>query len=486
MIVEFSIANTFSIKEQQTVSFEAVADGDDGSGSRADFADADSTGYKSDRAPASLHCINVAGQRLLKVACIYGANASGKTNILTALRFYVRFAVDSFTALKPAEPTHFVPFRFDAQTALDPGFFNIVFYIKNTAGNSGTAASAPATYTRYDYELLLCATHVVKEKLTYAVASPTAAHADHADGAAYTSGRTRLVYERRDDGSVKWGAGITGAKKLVAEMTRPNCTVLSTAAQARQPLFTELYDYLSKRFGGAGVPWSAVGSGAAAVGQLSPRTLQRIEDDPAYKEKVIGLFNASDIAPISDIRVETQYLSDDYISQLSPAAQDELAANPDRAKSRRALFVHKYDGHEYALPVGLESAGTLRMLELLAPLSDVIKSHAFILIDELEMSLHEELVQVFLRLFLESSDDSQLLFTTHNQDLLDSGLLRDDEIWFCYKTENGNSVYNAITDYAGIGAEPSRKKLYQAGKFGALPVVDMSALLELFNAEKDR
>ena len=126
------------------------------------------------------------------------------------------------------------------------------------------------------------------------------------------------------------------------------------------------------------------------------------------------------------------------------------------------------------------------MLELIAPLTDVINSQSFILIDELEMSLHEELVETFLRLFLEASEDSQLLFTTHNQDLLDSGLLRDDEIWFCYKTESGNSVYNAITDYAGISAQTSRKKLYQAGKFGALPVVDISALMELFSAEKDR
>lgn len=440
MIVEFSIANTFSINEQQTVSFEAV------------------DGCTGDARAGDIHCIQIAGQRLLKLACIYGANASGKTNILTALRFYVRFAADSFTALKPQESTHFVPFCFDEQSAHEPGFFNLVFYLQNADG----------LYTRYNYELLLCATHVVKEKLSAANVSTAA------------SARYRLIYERLDDGRVKWGSGVVGAKKLIADMTRPNCTVLSTAAQAQQPLFSELYSYLSKRFGGSGV--SGI---AGSQNQLSAFTLKRIEDDAAYKEKVIGLFNASDIAPISDIKIETQVLSDEYISQLPADMQETFAVQPERAKSRRALFVHKYDGREYELPVGLESAGTLRMLELIAPLSDVIKSHALILIDELEMSLHEELVETFLRLFLETSTDSQLLFTTHNQDLLDCGLLRDDEIWFCYKTDSGNSVYNAITDYAGISAEPSRKKLYQAGKFGALPVVDMSALMELFSAKKD-
>ena len=443
MIVEFSIANTFSIKDCQTISFEAVTD-----------AVAPTDGVDT---ASAVHCIELgegeSRRRLLKVACLYGANASGKTNILTALRFYVSFTINSFTTLKPGEATHFVPFRFDEQTAQDPGFFKLVFYLQNPASGA---------YTLYDYELLLCATHVVKEKLTSAPLTAAA-------------GRKRLVYERTDDGKVKWGSDVTGAKKLIAEMTRPNCTVFSTAAQAQQPLFLQLYEALATRFCGMALP-------SADLEQLSSFTLKRIEDDPAYKEKVISMFNASDIAPISDIRIETQTISEGLLRQLPGAVQDAFAAHPDRAQSRRALFVHKYADKEYELPAGYESAGTLRMLELLAPLSEVIKKHSFILIDELEMSLHEELVETFLRLFLVSSNDSQLLFTTHNQELLDAGLLRDDEIWFCYKTESGNSVYNAITDYAGITAGVSRKKLYQAGKFGALPVVDMNQLLELFNA----
>ena len=93
---------------------------------------------------------------------------------------------------------------------------------------------------------------------------------------------------------------------------------------------------------------------------------------------------------------------------------------------------------------------------------------------------------MFIQLFLESSEESQLLFTSHNQDLLDSGLLRDDEIWFCNKASDGSSKYTSITDYTGIRKETSRKKLYQADKFGALPNVNMNALRELFRATKNR
>jgi len=125
-------------------------------------------------------------------------------------------------------------------------------------------------------------------------------------------------------------------------------------------------------------------------------------------------------------------------------------------------------------------------MQLALPLYDLVVSKSIVLIDELEASLHGVLVELFLELFLETSNNSQLLFTTHNQDLLDSGLLRDDEVWFCYKTNNGNSVYNSITDYKGIRKDISRKKLYNADKFVALPNININLLKELFNAEKNR
>ena len=126
------------------------------------------------------------------------------------------------------------------------------------------------------------------------------------------------------------------------------------------------------------------------------------------------------------------------------------------------------------------------MLELFLPLSELISQKSVLLIDEIESSLHQELLEKFLQLYIQCSEYSQIIFTTHNQDLLDSDLLRDDEIWFCDKKENGRSEYNCITDFTGIRKEASRKKLYQADKFNALPIIDMLSLMEMFNAEKNR
>ena len=161
----------------------------------------------------------------------------------------------------------------------------------------------------------------------------------------------------------------------------------------------------------------------------------------------------------------------------------EIAKKGEKPTRRDAKFVHHYD-NDYELPIYFESAGTKRMLELTLPLIELANS-SVLMIDEIESSLHQSLLETFLQLFLEISDDSQLLFTTHNLDLLDSDLLRDDEVWFCFKTDKGNSIYNSITDYKGIRKEASRKKLYMADKFGALPIIDMQKLKGLFNAKKN-
>ena len=106
MILEFTVKNTFSIKDEQLISFESAE-----------------TVHEDDE----LHCIEYGGKRFLKLACIYGANASGKSKIAEALSFYIRFLVRSFHYYQPTEKIHFTPFMFDTRTASEPGEFSIVF-----------------------------------------------------------------------------------------------------------------------------------------------------------------------------------------------------------------------------------------------------------------------------------------------------------------------------------------------------------------------
>ena len=427
MILEFTVKNTFSIKDEQLISFEAV----------------DSV-TEDDK----FHCTEIGGKKFLKLACLYGANASGKTNIARALAFYIDFLINSFHKLEPTGVIPFFPFLFDAKTRNEPGEFTIVFYAKDFESENSI---------RYEYFIQLNEKKVLSESLYY---SP--------------KGQKKLIFERRD--SIKWGACVTGAKKIIADLTRDNCSVISAGAQAKHPIFLHVYEYFNKRF--TGIINSSINS-------LAGYTAKRMDEDKTLKEKVIQLLSFSDMGNITDIVIRKQEIPEEVIKTFPDQGKNEIAQMGEKPIVRNVGLVHHY-GEDVELPLSLESAGTKKIMELAAPLIEITRQPAICIIDELESSLHQELLEMFIQLFLESSEESQLLFTSHNQDLLDSGLLRDDEIWFCNKASDGSSKYTSITDYTGIRKETSRKKLYQADKFGALPNVNMNALRELFRATKNR
>lgn len=429
MILEYSVSNTLSIREEQTISFEAA---------KKDETD-------------DLHTKTIDGKRILKFACLYGANAAGKTNMIYALGFYLGFILSSFTDLKPEEPIFdFDPFRFDDTTINQPGTFNLVFYAPNYNDSE--------KIVKYVYNLRLTSKKVISESLYYA-----------------PKGQLRLVFDRTDGGEIKWGSDVTGPKKIISELTRSNCSLIGAGAQANHPVFALLYAYFTQRLKGL-YPRRQLDSYSA---------LRTIEENNVFKEKMIGLLQSTDFGSITDIEIESRIIPEEFLSIIPDEMKEEFQKKGEQPKTRVAFFVHSYNGKKYRLPLLKESNGTQHVYAL-AQILDFATDSADIIVDEIDSSLHPDIVEAVLRLFLELSDDSQLIFTTHNQDLLESGILRDDEVWFCYKTDEGNSIYNSITDFSGIRKDPSRKKLYKAGKFGSLPIIDYPRLRELFSAKKDK
>ena len=415
MIIDFSIANTFSIAEKQTISFEP-------------------TSYDDNE---NYHYIDVDGNKLLKLACIYGSNAAGKSNMAFALKFYLNFMVYSFYNSRPNSDIPFVPFLFTNQYKDEVcGEFDLNFYV---------FCLAEKRYIKYSYHLKLNRKQIIEESLTY-----------------YPKNLPRLIFNRTND-EIEWGNSVKGAKKSIEDIILPNCTVISASSKTNLSVIKDVFSYVSIRFKGF------IGVYSDGVNQ---DILKKLDKDSSYNKKATGFLSYADFGSISDIKIRTEKKENSAV---------EVTDNEQNI-TRHATIIHDYNGEKYPLPLGLESAGTIRMLELVGPLVDTSLTSMSI-IDELESSLHQDLVEAFLRLFLELSLNSQLFFTTHNQELLESGLLLDDEVWFCGKTKNGNSIYSSISDYSGIRKETSRKKLYQAGKFGALPNIDIQKLKDLFNGE---
>jgi AAA15 family ATPase/GTPase len=377
MILEFSVENTYSIKDRQTISFEAAGESDDE------------------------HIINIGNKKLLKLSAIYGANASGKSNIIKALDFYIRFSLDSFTMLKPEEKISFEPFLFDENTRQSSGFFEIVFYFKNNW---------------YKYQIRLNRENVLTEYFS------AIGDNDESIIFSFDAGNNEHQYQKEDEELLRF--------------VRPNATFLSTAAQFNHTFLGEIYRHLKFTLGGTFGELELLGY-----------TRNMLFNEQIRIRDIIGLFDKAGIDHISGIMIEDRN---------------------DEDRKEEIMFVHDYE-KKYILSFFSESMGTRRFFELAGPLWECIHHEKNLFIDELESSLHDDLIEFFIRSFLENTTNSQLLFTTHNQGLLDSALLRNDEAWFVQKDNDGGSDFFSLAEFNDIPENVSRRELYKAGAFGALP-----------------
>jgi AAA15 family ATPase/GTPase len=145
----------------------------------------------------------------------------------------------------------------------------------------------------------------------------------------------------------------------------------------------------------------------------------------------------------------------------------------DVAMRREIKFVHAIEGNElYSLPLSKESSGSVRYFGLGAILFDLLSHSTFVSIDELDTSLHADLMKYFLQLFLLNSGASQLLFTTHNLNLLEEqDFIRRDALWFTEKDDSGAvSLFSAADfDSTQLRKGASLINAYKAGKLGAKP-----------------
>jgi len=396
MIQEFSIENTLSINEKQTISFEAANDTDDN------------------------HIIKVGDTRLLKHAALYGANASGKSNVLAAFQVYVNFMLNSCTSIKPSDNIPFTPFLGQKDAWTRPGRFDCVFFVNGK---------------KYRYSLSLGKQCVVSEQLS-----------------SYSGDTEIVIFGRTDDTEV---AGSTADSIILGQdftkgfvpdirpSVRRNASFFSVAAQFNHPLISELYRRLNDSF---------------------------LSVDPVHEsfdKRIINLSNL--LRSKMTTKKIVALLSSGYFGNITDITEVWRRAGTYHDLS----FKHNYAGLSFDVPYASESDGTKRFLDLCAPLLSSFDTEKILCIDEIDSSLHDDILKQYIELFLNNSAQSQMLFTTHNQSLLDSDLLRDDEVWFVQKNKQGASELFSLADFEDVPPEASRRDLYKAGAFGALPLVGM-------------
>ena len=406
MIVNFSIQNFGSIKDKQTLSFEA-----------------DDSNHLEDT-----YVVHTAGKRLLKLALIYGANASGKTTVLKALDFLRDLVVNpkeiKYHSLK------FSPFLFDKKTILEPSFLSIEFIQNNIY---------------YLYEVEFTHQSILSEKLI--------------------SGEV-IVYSRE-----------TSVEKLLTEISFSDKIVISDNEKKTLEINT-LYNntvlggYLKTNVDidilKEVVNWFKFCLKPIILSHtnLDNFVTRNIDKGDIEKQSIIDLLLKADFH-ISDISIKkvmediTDYsfeeLSKKGVKDLKPIDHIEIA------------FKHFVNGNQYVLPFELESQGTKRFYGFAGLLALLIKTPTIFPIDELESSLHPDLYTHFLLSFLQNAQHSQLIATTHNRELLgDTDIFRNDVIWFTDKGEDCATELYSLADF-DTSAIKNFLNAYKIGKFSGVP-----------------
>ena len=411
MIQELKIKNYLSFKDEVTFSFEATKD---------TFAD-------------EYQVVEVApGVRLLRFAMVYGANASGKSNLLKAMEFLRSFWWKQARSIE--ETTSVIPFLFDKETREEPSRFELVFYVGGV---------------KYNYQLELDENQVYLEKLNYYKSvQPTMLFVrelkDNKSVITYNASVVKLSPTEKEKISVECLKNMSFFAAL--GKTNVGLPELNTVRQWMMTHFEQMVD-----------PTLSLTETAEA----------KLSNDVALKNYLVEYFKNAHF-DISDI--ETQTFDSSPVDVPFERTKKSITLT---IKSYRTFFEHLVvNGEEkekYKLPIYLESYGTRRIFGLATAIYDVQSKGGFLMVDEIEASLHPKFLEKLLFEYFKNKSQSQMLVTIHDDSLLDlvNDLVRKDSIWFTEKKASGTTDLYCLTDFKGLNRISSIRAAYRLGRFGA-------------------
>ena len=389
MIRELSIENFMSIRKKQVLSFEAT----------------------KDNTSRELLTIEVKSTvRLNRMLILYGANASGKSNILYAYETIWRMLVLPCTHKLQAIPFHPFALDKDKNTRLSVSFF--------------------IEQVRYDYSLEYNNHHIISEKMEYA-----------------PNGVLSLFYNRKfvhEDvvPDIEFGRTVglhLKSKKTIIDNTLNNHTVLSTFAKISlsedAKIFRDTYNWIVRYVHGM-------------KGNTLLDIAQQLINDKEKKDYFISAMQKADFN-ISNISID----------------------NEARMQNGKDVFFthHTIGGADFTLSSIDQSLGTLRYFQLQECMFNMLREDHIYCFDEIESNLHYDLLLHFLTTFMMNTTNSQILFTTQDQQLLDEEFIRRDMVWFTEKSKEDASTELYCASEFGIHKKLSLYKAYKTEKLGAKP-----------------
>lgn len=434
MLLSFRVSNFLSIKEEQEFSF--LLSGAARSGER------EAGGGSWDPTVGTL-------------AGIFGANASGKSNVLKALQFMQDAVGFSYTAWASRGTAPRNSFALDPRCAGEPSLFEATFQLDGV---------------RYQYGFRLTGREVVGEWLY-----------------AYVTHRRQVWFERDISSPDPWyfGKSFVGRNKVIADLTGPPALFLSTAAANNHKLAAPVARFFAEQLSFAW-PYDR---------PLRMKATRALAADDADWREVVSLMRFADLG-IRNARIRRRQLNAEQSQRIQETARTLGSGLPADVYDADEAFEYAMNSVEFGhsaehggdpvyLPLEDESLGTQAWFALAGPILGALSEGAALAVDELDASLHPHLTAEILSIFRDprrNPNQAQLLFTSHDTTLLGGLLgrreLTRDQVWFTEKKENGATVLYPLTDFSPR-KEENLERGYLQGRYGAIPYLDSHILDEV-------
>jgi AAA15 family ATPase/GTPase len=404
MIIEFSVLNYRSIKTEQTLSLVA-----------------ENSKNKEDNT-FEVTLANGSKLRLLNSAIIYGANASGKSNVLKAFNTMRSIVISSRMSNIDDPITAYDPFQFDDFSNISPTSFSLTFILKSI---------------KYHYEFSFNGKEILTEKLDY-----------------YPKGQPATLFERVKSSSniqdeISFGTSLKN--KPTENTVLKNQLYLSQFGGKPHELLTNVYRYFSQIY--------------VTSGNSSTTHIRNIQKKILNTENQDFKIRLSKLLKIADTKIES----------ISSKVKDNSQSISQDIETLATHIVYDHNGkkiEEKELRLQEESVGTRVLFSLGGLILLCLDKGAIMFYDELDNSLHPKLTKFLIRLFqnpITNKNNAQLVFASHEVTLLDKEIFRRDQIWFTEKNKYGVTELYSAKDIEGVREDTAFDKWYLSGKFGGEP-----------------
>ena len=364
--------------------------------------------------------------RVLRSAVIYGANGSGKSNFIDALGF-MRHLVSESINHQPGQEVFQAPHKLASKDI--PSEYDIQF-VKNGV--------------RYAYGFAIVRNVVSSEYLYY-----------------FPNGRQVKIFERENE-EIRPGDKYKNAFDVSLGILKDNRLFLSCAANYTN--IKEIEDaFLFFR--------QDIVVYNPHVNNWTEYSINLMQQDSEVKQTFLRILDALG-TDVKDVRVKlenTRLNAKDLPSDMPDTLKEFLSSQDTKLIEAKLI----YDNFETDL-ISEESTGIKKLFELICPIIDIINNEKILICDEMETGLHEAMVYQIVNLFHSARKDrfAQLIFSTHDTSLLDSGLFRRDQVWFTQLDEERATDLYSLLEIKNVRKTENLKKGYISGKYGAIPMLN--------------